>query len=246
MDFEKERLLYEGGDEGANAAPADNEAAAADHKSSKSKHTDRSLTAAEKAMKAVAAGDAEMCCCCVCQCSTKETKEMSCCCILPVKCGVYCIGGLIIFITIAQFFEVFYQLLNDQIAWWYVAIGVALCIPLLIATSVVIVFYSKDTRDSRDRLSWACILVIISVSLSSAWNVIYFLFFYKQDSVVTGNDGVGYVKATRKQEVVFSLYIAAVVDAAFAYFICVIGSYKRGIGSYEERMGISKPEEKKE
>merc|ERR1712021_307644 len=53
----------------------------------------------------------------------------------------------------------------------------------------------------------------------------YFVFLYKKDSVMTGNDGVGFVKATRKQEVVVTLYIACCVDALFAYFLCVVSQY---------------------
>ena len=42
---------------------------------------------------------------------------------------------------------------------------------------------------------------------------------------MTGNDGVGFVKATRKQEVVITLYVACCIDALFAYFLCVVGQY---------------------
>jgi hypothetical protein len=71
----------------------------------------------------------------------------------------------------------------------------------------------------------ACILVIIGVSLIAIWSTCYFVFLYKKDSVVTGNDGVGFVKATRKQEVVITLYVACCIDALFAYFLCVVGQY---------------------
>merc|ERR1711896_65462 len=71
----------------------------------------------------------------------------------------------------------------------------------------------------------ACILVIIGVSLVAIWSACYFIWLYKKDSVTTGNDGVGFVKATRKQEVVVTLYIACCIDALFAYFLCVIGQY---------------------
>merc|ERR1712010_340823 len=59
----------------------------------------------------------------------------------------------------------------------------------------------------------ACILVIIGVSLVAIWSACYFIWLYKKDSVTTGNDGVGFVKATRKQEVVITLYIACCIDA---------------------------------
>merc|ERR1711998_282726 len=53
----------------------------------------------------------------------------------------------------------------------------------------------------------------------------YFIWLYKKDSVMTGNHGVGFVKATRKQEVVITLYIACCIDALFAYFLCVVSQY---------------------
>ena len=41
-------------------------------------------------------------------------------------------------------------------------------------------------------------VIIIGISLIAIWSTCYFVFLYKKDSVVTGNDGVGFVKATRK------------------------------------------------
>lgn len=118
--------------------------------------------------------------------------------------------------------------MNDDIHWWYVAVGVAICIPLIIAAMFVVLFFTKDTPDSRSRLKVACILTIISVTLLAVWNTCYFLFWYKPASVKTGNDGIGFINATRKQEIVFSLYIAAVIDALFAYYICVVANYCNG------------------
>lgn len=127
-------------------------------------------------------------------------------------------------------------MLNDDIAWWYVAIGVATLIPLVVATFMAVLFFTKDTPDSRGNLTGASILLIIGVSCFATWNVIYFLFFYKKATVVTGNDGVGFVKATRKQEVVFTLFFCAVVVSAFAYFLCVIGTYKEAMEKREARL----------
>jgi len=85
----------------------------------------------------------------------------------------------------------------------------------------------------------ACILTIVGVSLVAIWSACYFIFLYKKDSVVTGNDGVGFVKATKKQEVVITLYVACCIDALFAYFLCVVGSYIKALNKEEE------PEEEK-
>lgn len=166
-----------------------------------------------------------MCCCCLCQCTEKKTKDLTCCCFFPIKCGVLFIGCFILAITLFVFLEIFYELLNDDIHWWYVLVGVVLAATLVIASSFTIVFFTKDTDSSRSNMRVACILVIIGVSLVAIWSAVYFVFLYKKDSVTTGNDGVGFVKATRKQEVVITLYIACCIDALFAYFLCVVGQY---------------------
>ena len=62
------------------------------------------------------------------------------------------------------------------------------------------------------------------------------MFLYKKDTVVTGNDGVGFIKATRKQEVVVTLYVASCICALFAYFICVINQYVDALKEPEEEM----------
>jgi hypothetical protein len=81
----------------------------------------------------------------------------------------------------------------------------------------------------------------------AVWNTCYFLFWYKQGSVKTGNDGIGFLTATRKQEVVFSLYIAAVIDALFAYYICVVANYCEAINKKEreeaEAMMMTEPKD---
>lgn len=139
-----------------------------------------------------------MCCCCLCECTEEATKELSCCCFLPIKCGVLFIGCVIIAITLFVFLEIFYQLLNDDIHWWYVLVGVLLASTLIVASAFAVLFFTDDNEGSRTRLNVACMLVIIGVSLVAVWSTVYFVFLYKKDSVTTGNDGVGFVKATRK------------------------------------------------
>jgi len=176
------------------------------------------------------------CCCCLCECSNVKTKDLSCCCIFPIKCGVLLIGIIILAITLFVFLEIFYQLLNDDIHWWYVLTGVVLAATLVIASAFVIVFFTKDDKSSRGKLFTACLLVIIGVALEATWAACYFVFLYKKDSVTTGNDGVGFIKATRKQEVVITLYIATCICALFAYFICVINQYVDALKEPEEEM----------
>lgn len=181
-----------------------------------------------------------MCCCCLCQCTVKETKDLSCCCFLPIKCGVLFIGVIILAITLFVFLEIFYELLNDDIHWWYVLVGVLLASTLVVASAFTIVFFTKDDDSSRRGVRTACIMVIIGVSCVAIWSACYFVWLYKKDSVTTGNDGVGFVKATRKQEVVVTLYVACCIDALFAYFICVVNQYITALAppeEEEEKMG---------
>ena len=180
-----------------------------------------------------------MCCCCLCQCTDSKTKDLTCCCFFPIRCGILFIGCFILAITLFVFLEIFYELLNDDIHWWYVLVGVILASTLVIASSFTIVFFTKDDESSRGNMRVACILVIIGVSLVAIWATCYFVWLYKKAEVTTGNDGVGFVKATKKQEVVITLYIACCIDALFAYFLCVVGQYIEAMKEPEE-------EEKKE
>jgi hypothetical protein len=139
---------------------------------------------------------------------------------------------LTLLVAVAQFLEIFYQLLNDNIDWWYVLVGIFLNVPIIIAFAFVITFFNKDKPSTRGLLKVAVMLTIISLTLSAIWNSVYFWFFYKHPEVVTGNDGVGFTRATRKQEIVFSAYIALVADCFFAYFLCVISNY---ITAYDDK-----------
>jgi len=109
------------------------------------------------------------------------------------------IGASILAITLMAFLDIFYQLLNDDIHWWYVFVGVLLSSLLIIASAFTVVFFTNDNAATRAKLWTACLFVIIGVSLLAVWCAMYFLFWYKKDAVITGNDGVGFVKATRKQ-----------------------------------------------
>merc|ERR1711934_676179 len=103
----------------------------------------------------------------------------------------------------------------------------------------------------RTLLLTGCLFTIIGVSLVAVWSTIYFVFLYKKDNVTTGNDGVGFLKATRKQEVVITLYVACCIDALFAYFICVVSQYQDAMKDPEEEdvmmmMDEEKKSEKKD
>jgi hypothetical protein len=136
------------------------------------------------------------------------------------------IAASVIIITLVQFLEIFYQLLNDDIEWWYVLVGIAVSIPIIIAFGLTIYFFAEDDDGTRVGMQSAGILVIISVALLAAWNACYFTLLYNSEQVKTGNDGVGFITVTVKQQVVFSLWIAAVVCAFFAYYLCILSEYK--------------------
>ena len=178
------------------------------------------------ARKGMDEGYATMLCCCVCVCEDPETKDQKCCVCLPIKCGVQGIAASIILITVVQFLEIFYQLLNDQIEWWYVLVGVGVSIPIIIAFGLTIYFFAEDDDSTRVGMQAAGILVVISVALLAAWNAVYFTLLYGHDNVTTGNDGIGFITVTVKQQVVFSLWIAFVVCAFFAYYLCILSQYK--------------------
>merc|ERR1719453_2718571 len=93
-----------------------------------------------------------MCCCCLCQCTDSKVKDLTCCCFFPIRCGVLFIGCTILAITLFVFLEIFYELLNDDIHWWYVFVGILLAVTLVIASAFTVVFFTKDTEKSRGRL----------------------------------------------------------------------------------------------
>merc|ERR550514_1918187 len=111
-----------------------------------------------------------MCCCCLCQCTETKIKDLTCCCFFPIRCGVLFIGCIVLAVTLFVFLEIFYELLNDDIHWWYVLVGVLLASLLVIASAYVIVFFTDDNKDSRSQMSVACMLVIIGVSLVAVWS----------------------------------------------------------------------------
>ena len=90
-----------------------------------------------------------LCCCCICHCSVKETKDLACCGCFPIKCGVVAIGITTILLFTAVFVEVFYCLLNEQFAWWYVLVAVLLLVPFFIGVCFFISYYAEDSDSSR-------------------------------------------------------------------------------------------------
>lgn len=185
----------------------------------------------------------EMCCCFVCNLTPKKTKDLTCCCMVPIRCGVVLIGLLTIALLLFLFVDVGYGLLNEYVHWSWVLVGVLLLVPLIVAVSFFIVFFSRETKASRGRLFVACQLAIISVSLLAIWNTVYYYYFYKQEFVLTGTSDVGYVKLTKKQFIVTQLYLMTIVDFLYAYFICVTRSYSNRMNKKDKASEAPKDEE---
>jgi len=120
------------------------------------------------------------------------------------------------------------------------AVGIALWVPQFIAVTFFINFFSKDTDSSRSTLPYGCLLVIISCGCIAAWNTFYYLTVYKNDSVYTGTTDTGYLKQTKKQFIVWSLFSAAVIGALYAYFICVCKSYSNTLDPERKNKGGKK------
>lgn len=184
----------------------------------------------------------DMCCCCICSCTVEETRNESCFGCFPIKCGVIAIGILTFFLAITSFTEVFFMLLNEHIHWWYVLVALLLLVPLILAVSFVIVFYNKDTESSRGKFRTALILVICSYTLLALWNITYFNAWYKKGDVLSGAPEIGYWKQTRKQFLFWSVFFSITIDAFYAYFICIIASYKTQMKKYEDRIAAEKAE----
>jgi len=168
------------------------------------------------------------CCCCMCVCHNDLTEKLTCCCCCPIKFGVQFIGGLTMVLTFYYISWNFFLILNDQVVWWFPVVTIALLIPLYIASGMFVNWFIKDTLSSRGPLTAAIILSLVSIFLVALWNVIYYTAIYKRDEVFIGY-GVSedkYQKFQKKYYLFKVLLEAAILLALYAYFQCVIQTYK--------------------
>ena len=168
------------------------------------------------------------CYCCLCVCENTATENQTCCCCCPIQCGMQVIGGLTILITFYYISWNFFLILNDQVTWWFPVVTIVLLIPLYIASGLFVNWFIKDSLGSRGKLTGAIILVLVSVALVATWNVIYYVAIYKRDEVFIGY-GVSedrYQKFHKKYYIFKVLLEAAILLALYAYFMCVIQTYK--------------------
>jgi hypothetical protein len=176
----------------------------------------------------------EVCCCCICQCSREETRFLSCCGCFPIKCGIVATGILTLLLILSSFIEIFYFILNDYIHWWFVLVAVLLLIPAIIGACFLVTFFNSDNHSNRGKVRTAYIFVIISYSTIAVWNIIYFNAWYKNGEVVAGGEQTGYYRLSKKQYLFWSLFITCIIDAVYAYFICVIAHYRNALRGDEE------------
>merc|ERR1712167_151818 len=122
----------------------------------------------------------------------------------------------------------FFLFLNDQVTWWFPLVTIILLAPLYIASGMFVNWFIKDTMSSRGKLTGAIIMSLISFFCVALWNVIYYTAIYKRDEVFIGY-GVSedkYQKFQKKFYIFKVLLESAILLALYAYFMCVITSYK--------------------
>ena len=181
------------------------------------------------------------CCCCFCNCDNDKTAKLTCCCCCPIKFGVQFIGGLTMLLTFYYISWNFFLILNDQVAWWFPVVTIVLLVPLYIASGFFVNWFIKDTLGSRGKLTAAIILSLVSIFLVALWNVIYYTAIYKKEDVYIGY-GVSeekYQKFQKKYYLFKVLLESAILLALYAYFQCVIQTYK-------DALRLAKPEKMEE
>jgi len=181
------------------------------------------------------------CCCCLCVCENDVTAGYTCCCCFPIKCGIMVIGCLTIGLCFYYISWNFFLILNDQVAWWFPVVTIVLLVPLYIASGFFVNWFIKDTLGSRGKLTAAIILSLVSIFLVALWNVIYYTAIYKKEDVYIGY-GVSeekYQKFQKKYYLFKVLLESAILLALYAYFQCVIQTYK-------DALRLAKPEKMEE
>merc|ERR1719311_1220395 len=99
---------------------------------------------------------------------------------------------------------------------------------MYLSSALFVNWYIRDELSSRSKLTGAIILALASIFLVALWNVIYYTAIYKREDVFIGY-GVSedkYQKFQKKYYLFKVLLEAAILLALYAYFMCVIQSYK--------------------
>jgi hypothetical protein len=166
-------------------------------------------------------------CCCLCNCSNELTEGQTCLCLFPIKCGVVTIGILTFFVTAYIFLEVFMNLRNIYLPWWFSFVTAILLVPSIISTSFFIGFFTKDCKRTRGTLTSAAIMTLVSVLLIAIWECVYYGAIDRNDAMYTGigEDPAKYHKGSKRSFVYWSIAFDALFLAFWAYFIVVVKQY---------------------
>lgn len=147
---------------------------------------------------------------------------------MPVKCGVVSIAVLTVIVTFILFVWYFFCFMNEYLHWWYALVSIIILIPLLIAASFCITWFTKDSRATRTLLYTSQILALVSTFLICIWNLIYFIAIYKKDTFYSGMGEIDknfYAKQSKKIFIFTMLAESVILICLFAYFIAVVSRY---------------------
>jgi hypothetical protein len=111
----------------------------------------------------------------MCICENAVTKHEKCCLCIPIKWGVEAIATLVILIAVAQFCEILGQLQNDNIDWWYFAVGSVVSVPVLNAFCRSVGFLATGDHFGRIYdMHTTSVRLMTSVTLLAVWNAYYY------------------------------------------------------------------------
>jgi len=166
-------------------------------------------------------------CCCLCACSNELTEGQTCLCLFPIKCGVVTVGILTWALTLYTFLQVFMNLRNMYLPWWFSFVTALLLVPSVIASSFFIGFFTKDCKRTRGTLVSATIMTLVSILLIVIWECVFYGAIDRNDALYTGigEDASRYTKSAKRSFVYMSIAVAAFFLSLWAYFIVVVKQY---------------------
>jgi hypothetical protein len=166
------------------------------------------------------------CCCCLCACSTKETRDLTCFGCFPIRFAIFAIAISTLLISLFLFIEIFILFMSPNIHWWYCVVAVVLLTPLIIGSVFLFGFFCKDDDSSRGKLDTACYMSIISFVLLTSWNIAYFIALYKGGDVIQmGSDEYVFWETSKKQYLVWNIFLCSVASFFYGYYVCVTRRY---------------------
>jgi len=142
--------------------------------------------------------------------------------------------------------------MNEYLHWWYTLVNLFLIAPLLVGSSFVVSWFTKDSKTTRAMLFTSQILALISVILLALWNIIYFVAIYKKDVYYSGMGDIDKnVYTTQSKKVFLFIMIAETVLMVcfFSYSIWVASTYRElmhGKGAFNDDESAGKADKEKQ